>query len=272
LSAVPLKGCIVLTALANFRLITENLPRSLQTTAERPDVARLTEYYLEHIGDVESIEDFIADDQLFSYAMKAHGLEDMTYAKAFMRKVLEEGIDDSESFANTLVDKRYREFAETFNFERYGDTATAFDRTQQGTVDKYYRQTLEEQAGQQDEGVRLALYFARKAPDVENTFELLADRALLRVTQILLGLSEATGALDIDKQAALVSSRLDIEDLKDPEKLDQLLTRFTSLWEAQRQPDFSTSSGASILIGQGAIFGISGDLLASIQNLRIGGA
>lgn len=246
----------MLTALANFRLITENLPRSLQTTADRPDVSRLTTYYLENIGNVETIEDFLADDQLFNYAMKAHGLEEMTYAKAFMRKVLEEGIDNEDSFANSLVDTRYRQFAETFNFERYGETATAFDRTQQGTVDKYYRQTLEEQAGQQDEGVRLALYFARKAPEVESTLELLADRALLRVTQVLLGLSEATGALDIDKQTALIGNRLDIEDLKDPEKLNEMLTRFTSLWEAQRQPDFSASSGASVLIGGGAIFGI----------------
>ena len=262
----------MLTATANFRLITENLPRSLQTTAERPDVARQTEYYLEHIGEVDSIEEFIADHRLFSYAMKAHGLEEMTYAKAFMRKVLEEGTDDQDSFANTLVDTRYREFAETFNFQRYGETATSFDRTQQGTVDKYYRQTLEEQAGQQDEGVRLALYFARKAPDIENTFELLADRALLKVTQTLLGLSEATGALDVDKQAEMISKRLDIEDLKDPDKLNQLLTRFTSLWEAQRQPNFSIGGSAPLLIGGGVTFGIGGDLLASIQNLRIGGA
>lgn len=261
----------MLTATANFRLITENLPRSLQTTATRPDVARQTEYYLAHIRDVKSVDEFLADDRLFSYAMKAHGLEEMTYAKAFMRKVLEEGIDNSESFANTLVDTRYREFAETFNFERYGATATAFDRTQQGTVDKYYRQTLEEQAGAQDEGVRLALYFARKAPEIENTYELLADRALLRVTQVLLGLSEATGALDVDKQAALISRRLDVEDLKDPEKLDQLLTRFTAMWEAQRQPDFSIGAGAAVLIGGSPVFGIGGDLLASIQNLRFGG-
>ncbi len=260
----------MLTATANFRLITENLPRSLQTTAARPDVERQTEYYLANISEVKSAEEFIANDRLFRYAMKAHGLEEMTYAKAFMRKVLDEGIDNPDSFANTLVDKRYRDFAESFNFKRYGETATAFDRTQKGTVDKFYRQTLEEQAGSQDEGVRLALYFARKAPEIETVYELLADRALLRVTQVVLGLSEATGALDVDKQAALISKRIEIEDLNDPEKLERLLTRFTGLWEAQKQPDFLQGGGAAALFG-GATIGISGDLLASIQNLRFGG-
>lgn len=260
----------MLTATANYRLIADNLTRSLQTTASRPDIARQTEYYLAKIGEVKSIEDFLADDRLYRYAMKAHGLEDMVYAKAFMRKVLEEGIDSSESFANTLADRRYRDFAETFNFARYGSAATAFERTQKGTVDKFYRQSLEEEAGAQDEGVRLALYFERKAPAVDNVYALLADRALLKVSQTLLGLPEATGALDIDKQAALISARLDIEDFKDPEKLRRLLTRFTSLWEAQKQPAALTD--ASALFGGPAAFGISGDLLASIQNLRLGGA
>ena len=112
---------------------------------------------------MKSIDDFLADDRLFTYAMKAFGLGDMAYAKAFMRKVLEGGIDANESFANSLADKRYRDFAETFNFARYGEATTVFTRAGQGTVDNYVRQALEENAGAQNEGVRLALYFQRKA-------------------------------------------------------------------------------------------------------------
>jgi hypothetical protein len=261
----------VLTATVNFRLMTENITRTLERTAAKPDVARQTEYYLENIGKVKTIDDFLGDHQLFSYAMKAHGLSDMTYAKAFIRKALEEGTDKDTAFANQLVDKRYRDFVQTFNFVRFGPATTSFERTQQGTVDKFLRQTLEEDAGLQDEGVRLALYFERKAAGIDNVFSLLADPALLKVTQTLLGLSEATGALDIDKQAAMISKRLDIEDFKDPEKLNKLLTRFTSMWEAQKAPEFAANNAATVLIGGGAPFGISSNLLASLQNLRLGG-
>jgi hypothetical protein len=259
----------VLTATANYRIVSENLPRSLDRVADKADVSRQTEYYLKNIGNVKSIDDFMSDDRLYRYAMKAFGLEDMAYAKAFMRKVLEEGTTKTDSFANSLADRRYREFAETFDFQRYGAGTTAFDSTQQGTVDKFYRQTLEEDAGAQDEGVRLALYFARKAPNVDSIFGLLADPALLKVTQTMLGISEATGALDIDKQAAMFEKRINVEDLKDPEKLQKLITRFTSMWEIQRAP--SVMNGASILIGGPIAMGMSGDLLASIQNLRLGG-
>lgn len=258
----------MLTATANYRIISENLPRSIGRVADKPDVSLQTEYYLKNIGKAKSVDDFLSNERLYRYAMKAFGLDDMSYAKAFMRKVLEEGVDKSDSFANSLADRRYREFAEAFNFARYGATTTVFERARQGTVDKFYRQTLEEDAGAEDEGVRLALYFARKAPAVDSILGLLADPAMLKVTQTMLGFSEATGALDIDKQVAMFAKRLDVEDLKDPEKLKKLITRFTSMWEMQRQ---STVSSASILIGGPITLGVSGDLLASIQSLRLGG-
>ena len=62
--------------------------------------------------------------------MKAYGLEDMDYAKAFMVKALKEGVDDPDSFANKLTDKRYAEFVTTFNFAKYGELATIYNRAQ----------------------------------------------------------------------------------------------------------------------------------------------
>jgi hypothetical protein len=260
---------VVLTTLAGYTLIASDLPRSLATTAAEPQVARESAYYLAHIEGVKSIDDLLADTRLFGYAMKAFGLGDMAYAKAFMRKVLSEGIDRQDSLANSLTDPRYREFAEAFNFARYGTTTTIFERTRQGTVDRYVRQTLEEDAGAQNEGVRLALYFARKAPAVTSAYGLLADPALLKVTQTALGLSAATSAMDIDKQAALIGARLDIADLKDPDELAAFLDRFASLWELERGS--AVAASPAVLFSQPLELGVGADLLASLQNLKLGG-
>ena len=54
-------------------------------------------------GKVKTIDDFLSNYKLFSYAMKAYGLEDMAYAKGLMRKVLEGGITASKSLANTFT-------------------------------------------------------------------------------------------------------------------------------------------------------------------------
>lgn len=259
----------MLTTSASYGTITANLTRSLQAAGDKPQVARETAYYLANIKTVKSVDDFLGDDRIFAYAMKAFGLQDMTYAKAFMRKVLTEGIADKGSFANKLADTRYRQFADTFNFAELGTTTTIFDVAGQGVVDRYVRQSLEEDAGGQDEGVRLALYFERKAPDLTTPYSIMADAALLQVVQTALGLPATTSLLDIDKQAELISARLDVADLKDPEKLGKFLRRFTNLWEVSH-PN-SGPQGPNIAIGQPIQAGIGGDLLASLQNLKLGG-
>jgi len=259
----------VLTTLDSYRMITRDLTRSLSTTAAKPQVALEAKHYLANIETVKSIDEFLANDRVFAFAMKAHGLDDMTYAKAFMRKVLTEGIDEPDSFANGLVDPRYKKFAETFNFARFGDATTIFEGTRQGTVDNYVRQTLEEDAGQGNEGVRLALYFARKTGDLASPYSILADAALLKVTQTALGIPAEASSMTIEKQAAMIAERLDIEDLKDSEKLERFLGRFASMWELQNPT--STAASPAVLFAQPVETGIGGDLLASLQNLRLGG-
>ncbi len=258
----------MLTATATYNMVMTDLSRTLERTAQQPLVERETAYYKGNISSAKSIDDFLANDRLYRYAMKAHGLEDMIYAKAFMRKVLEEGIHTKTAFANKLVDTRYREFAKTFDFEAFGSAATVTSAAQQGTVDMYLRQTLEEDVGVQNEGARLALYFERKASEVTTTMNLLGDPALLKVVQVAFGFSEATGAMDVDKQVAMIEKRLDVADLQEPEKLKELLNRFTTLWEMENSATVSAPN--VLLLNQTPSIGA--DLLSAIQNLRLGGA
>ena len=256
----------VLTSIASYRLITNDVGRSLQMTARRPDVARETSYYLANIGKVKTVEEFIGDHRLFDYAMRAFGLADLIYAKAFIKKVLTEGIDNPNSIANKLTDPRFREFVATFNFARYGELATSLERAQQGVVDKYVRQVLEEGAGQQNEGVRLALYFQRKAPELSNAYQILADRALSEVVRTALGLPPLTAAIDVDRQAQMIEQRINFDDFKNPAKLESFITRFLSLWELANPSTYSNP--ANLLIGRPIEAGFAPELLASFQNLR----
>lgn len=100
----------------SYSYITRNLKQSLTRVEQQQDVAREAAYYKAHIGKVKSVDDFMKDYRLYRYATKAYGLEDMAYAKAFMKKVLESDLSDANSFINKLVDKRYREFAAAFSF------------------------------------------------------------------------------------------------------------------------------------------------------------
>jgi hypothetical protein len=255
-----------MTTVTDYQLISRNLDKSISRIAARADVKRETEYYLQHIGDVKSADDLLKDDRLFRIAMTAFGLKDMIYGKAFMKKVLTEGIDGSKAFAVQLSDPRFREFAETFNFARYGKTATAFTRAQQGTVDKYLRITLEDEAGRSDEGVRLALYFKRKAPAVTSVYGLMGDAALYKVVQTALGLPASAASMDLDRQAAYIKSKIDIDKIKDGSGTDALLSRFTARWQmANGTP---TTSVPQVGLSQDPVVTMDSATLVALQSLR----
>jgi hypothetical protein len=257
----------VITTYSSYTMISRDLSKSLARVAEQPDVARETEYYLAKIGDIKSVDDFMSDSRIYDYALKAHGLEDMAYAKAFIRKVLTEGVDEKDAFANQLSDSRYASLVKSLNFSTYGAAATAFDAAQKGVVDKFQRQTLEEDAGAENMGVRLALYFERNAPSIKSGMEILADDALSQVVRTAFQMPDEIMAADIDRQAAFIEDVIDIEDFQDPAKVGKFLERFTAMWELENPTD--TYDPVKLFTPSSS--GISTDLLISINNLKLGG-
>ena len=258
----------MLTTGASYRALAADLPKALARTAADPVVARETEYYLARIGRMKSIDEFLGDKRLFAYAVKAFGLSEMANAKGFMRKVLEGGVESATSFANKLTDARYREFAAAFDFARYGPFATTFPAATTRTAEGYVRQSLEMKAGAANEGVRLALYFQRKAPQIGSAFAILADKALSAVVRTALDLPAPGPSASIDAQAAAIRSKLDLQDLKQPAKLERFLQRFAARWDATQGPKLPPVP--TIGIGQ-AQPAFNGDLLLALQKLRLGG-
>ena len=259
----------MLSTVASYRLLTQNIDKSLARVRAAPDVHRETDYYLATIGKVKTIEDFLANDRVFAYAMKAFGLKDMIYAKAFVKKVLTDGIDSPNSFTNQLTDPRFKELATAFNFKSLGTTTTIFERTQKGVVDKYLQVQLEEQAGSSNEGVRLALYFRRKAPDITSAYSILGDSALYKVAQVALGLTASSNANNLDMQAEIIKNKIDLENLDDPAVLNKFLTRFTTLWEVKNGTAAATAPALTIIQGVQSI--TSMETLTKIQSLRFKG-
>ncbi|MDR7040023.1 hypothetical protein J2X36_004803 [Methylobacterium sp. BE186] len=391
--------------LTSYRLIARDLAASTKRTSADPVVARDTRYYAATIGSMASADAFLADRRLYGYAMKAFGLEDMIYAKAFMRKVLTEGVAPG-SFANRLADDRYVAFASAFDFTRGfsargtdaalkngapipaaparlgaasglpdttdlsgrgeasftlatqvdaqttrsltirlngttlagiaadpsrvspGEIATAVaaqieasgeaglkglvqvglglkntlffettaatrpltgasypagganrtlairnaapseegrkavdvgfgtmlgpDAQVRSVTDAYLRQTLETEAGEADTGVRLALYFARKAPSLTSAYQILGDPALAQVANTMLGLPATSGVVTSEalaRRASLISAKIDLASFRDPAKLDAFVRRFAATWDAR-----NGATQAPVL----ALFGVSG--------------
>ena len=195
-----------------------------------------------------------------------------------LRQVLTSDPQDPKSFVSKLNDSRYRDLAAAFNFQvrRQHRPAPLQQAQTRGeaikTADLFLNQTMETEAGNQSEGVRLALYFRRKAPNISTAFDILADKALLEVVRNALGLPASMSQMDIDVQAKLLEKRLNFADFKDPAKLDKFLAKFGALYDQSNSTSTATSPAALILgtSGDDTPVGFSESLLSSFQGLRLG--
>lgn len=232
-----------------------------------------SEYYNTTIDSIGSVDDLLKDTRLVTYIKKAFGFGGETISDETLKRVLTSDPFASKSFVNVAPNTKFRELAAAFNFSAEGAAKRVSAGQAQDqddlvrTQDLYIRQTMEETAGeQQSEGVRLALYFERKASTITSAFSILADKALLEVVLTALSLPDSVAQADVDTQAKMLEKRLNFADFKDPKKLDKFLTRFAALYDVANPS--TTSSVPSILLGQQQSALIGEDLLTSIQSMK----
>ncbi len=234
------------TTTADYLAVTQNLARYQAMTAAEPAVKTATAYYQANIGKVTSIQDFVGNYRLLSYALDAYGLGNQIGATALVTKVLEGGVSNPKSLANTLSDSSWRAFAAAYDFAGQGAASVSSASAVKTTTADYVEQQLESDQGAEDVGVQLALYFQRVAPTISNEYGVLADPNLLEVAQTIFGLSPSTSATNIDAQANALSQLMPISDLQDPEKLQQLTERFTAMYDLTYGPGSGATSSLTV--------------------------
>lgn len=249
-----------MTTLSVFRQISGDLARWQGVTAKTPDVATATAVYAKAIGKVRSIDDFIGDTRVFRFAMEAFGLGDKVDAKALMRKVLTGGVSDPKALANTLNAPKIRAFAKAFDFAG-GVAVGSSAATTTDVISAFVEQALEKKQGADNEGVRLALSFARAAPKIATVYDILADKSLLTVVQTALGISPMTSAQNIDRQAANLKKQVNVADFADAKKLGAFIARFAARYDAEK-----ASASGSLSPPSG--IGLSAETLLSLQKFR----
>ncbi|CAN7504642.1 DUF1217 domain-containing protein [Pararhizobium sp. LjRoot235] len=245
------------------------------TEEDKTKATKESQYYSAEIAKIESLGDLLSNRRLVDFILVSAGLDPEEYTSDDVRQMFESDFDDPKSFINTGPNTViFKEIVASYNFDSEGNLAKPASgiQTRRGlleTEDLYLNQTLEEQEGEDNAGVRLALYFRRMASGVSTAYDLLADSALLQVIQTTFSIPDEMSSADVDIQYAYINRVLDVEDLHDPEKLEKLLVRFTALYDVENNSDVSA---AELIMSGSGRNGISADTLLSLSQLRSGGA
>ncbi|NTF06470.1 DUF1217 domain-containing protein [Agrobacterium rubi] len=275
-------GTLKAPVLAQSESITEkyatdyesNKVRSLTGSAKDAAVKKSdaeVEYYKSQMASITTTKDLLADTRVTNFILEANGIDPKSVAPADLKKMFESDLSDPKSYVNTLEDDKFAQIVASFNFDAKGNLTADAQRggQQRGavleTTNQYVRQTLEEQQGDSNAGVRLALYFERMAPTISSPYGFLSDDALFQFFKTTFNLPTSIANMDVTKQADLVKSYIDIPKLQDKDYVDKMLKRFTALYDVQNNA--SQSPTLSILNGSTSI---SADTLLAVAQLKSG--
>lgn len=231
-------------------IIDKTKDKQIEVLQKQPMHKRAIEHFKENIAKVQNVDDLVDDYKSYSFVMKAFGLEDQIFGKAMMKKILSSDISDKKSLINKMTDPRFREIYRYMNFENEGTTNANVTKAgwQQGIIDKYLEVQFENNQYEQNPAVGTALYFERKAPAINNWYQVLADKELSSFMRTALGIPTSMATTLIEKQKALFEDKFDIKKLKNPFEVDKLQTRYAAMSDAQNAGNMAASYSPSNIL------------------------
>lgn len=227
-------------------------------------------YFSGEMQKIKTLKEFLANDRLTKFAMESLGIDPKSVTKEQLEKIFTSNLDDSQSYVNKEMDPVFRRLVTAFNFNTDGNILhedRSLIQTRRGlyeTLDNYLTQTLETQAGEENAGVRLALYFQRMAAGTTSYYSILADTAIQNFIKTTFGIPDELGNAGVDTQVTMMKKYFDIQDFQDPEKVKKLIARFTIMYDNSQN---TTDPIMMLFNGSGSV-GISGDTLLAVASLR----
>jgi hypothetical protein len=250
---------------AKTKLLTGTEKTDAKTAAEK-EIA----YFQTQMQTITTAAQFLANDRLVSFVLQAKGVDADTVTTDDLKKMFSSDLDDPDSYVNGLENNTFAEIVASFNFDTDGNiSADPVGTVQQrgdvlATMNNYVQQTLEEQQGEGNEGVRLALYFERKASDITSPYNILSDTALFQFFKTTFSMSDYISNMDTAQQADMIENYIDIDQLQDSDYVTDLLKRFTALYD---QANNNTTSPALAVLTSTSSTRISADTLLAVAQL-----
>ncbi|MEI4485517.1 DUF1217 domain-containing protein [Frigidibacter sp. MR17.14] len=225
-----------------YSLISRTREKQLEITAKEPMAAREIETFREKASSITSIDDLMGNYEVYSFVMKAYDLEDQTYAKAMMRKILESDIEDTKSLVNKLTDSRFKTLYNGLDFASGTEDTFQSSSWVEDMVAKYTEQVFINNTSDDSETLGAALEFQQKASTLTSWYKVLADETMGDFMRTALGLPDSLATADVDQQAKLFAKKMDIEDLQDPDVQEKLIRTYLAISDAQTAADNMSSN------------------------------
>lgn len=214
-----------------YKLAIDQEEAHMKFFEAQPTTARDIATFKEEIVNVKSVDDLMKNRTLLQVTLSAFQLESEINKYAFVEKMLTEDPDADDSLVNQTLEPRWTKLANAMYGLNEDPDFFLNEANVNAILEGYKTNEFEKFEGQNAPGVREAMYFDRIAGGVTDISQILADKTLMTVVRVGLGLPESFQSLDYEQQKARLSKEVNIEDFNDPEKIDKMVERYLIMTE-----------------------------------------
>ncbi len=244
--------------------ILQKKGESLQARFEaQKTITRDIDRFRERAAEIGSIEELMKDRRTLQFVLEAYQLETEIDKRAIVNKLLTDDPADTRSFANRMIDPRYRQINADFGGTEGAPLADP--ALIEKIIQKAMTNRFEKAQGEANPGVREAMYFKRVIGNVTDINQLMSDKVLTSVARGALGLPDKFGMLEFEQQKRILSNRIDFEQFKDPKMVDKFIQNYLIKTQNEQAP--AASNPMMALFGGGGDGGASG--LMSLIGRRV---
>lgn len=271
---------IPLSGFGGWNFLQSTYDAQLETFSKSAQIKNDIDYLTEKFAEPMAVEDFLSDGRLRRITMTAYGLAGEEWKTGYVRTVLDEVQDPASTFLARLNNPQYSRFAEALR-PVDGEILLTLPDLERITA-RFAAESFELAVGQQDNAMRLSLNYQSEIPELVTDgssdqtvlYRLLGSVPVRSVLESALGLPTEIQSLDLDRQAAILDEKLQsqfgissVQELKDPEVMDRIVSRYMALDGLNRNAAATgPAATALVLLGNAAGFGS----IAS-QNLFLSG-
>lgn len=239
---------IPFSGLVGWEFLKRSEASQSATLSRQPAMIRDEAYFRDRIGRIETAEQLVSDRRLLRISLEAFGLQEDLNARAFIRKVLEDGTLKTGALANRLSDPRYKELSAAFGFGNFTIPSTRLSTFADGIMARWKEARFEAAVGTVSNDMRLALNARRELgelaaegiSDRAKWFRVLGNPPLWEVMRQALGLPRSLGSLDVDRQVSVLETRARsvfgsdrVSQFNDSARTEQAIRRFLAVSSAQ---------------------------------------
>lgn len=233
-----------LSPFVGINLVRENREIFEADVQRDPTSKREIEAFRDRISNIGTIDELVNDYQVFSFVMKAFGMEQEIYAKAMMKEIITSDTEDSSSLVNKLTDSKYTDINTVLGFSTDGIASDNFLDADwiDGMVERFTDQRLIDTQSDENVSVGLALSFEQKISSMDNWYKVLADEEMSTFFTTAFGLPDEFDNANIDAKKAMFEKRMPIEDLQDPEVQERLIRQFSAFADVIQSQDIPNAA------------------------------